>query len=335
MLEKPDIPDDLIASWVNSHYWLDVTQVNFLPLGYDVNTVVYRVEDHSGTVYFLKLRGGNFNSIAVTIPYLLHSMDIHTVISPIETNTHQLFAKVDHYTIILYPFIPGKDGYEVQLTKQHWVELGWTLKRVHTAGVPKMLASMIPCEVYDPQWRESVRYFQRQVEEIAYTDPVARKVSAFMLEKGDVLNHIVGRAEELAYALAQQAVELVLCHSDAHPGNYLIADSGEFYLVDWDNPIFAPKERDLMFIGSGMEGNQVRGWEDSFYQGYGHVEIDQRALAYYRYERIVQDIAEFCKQLLLTTEGGEDREQAFTFLTSSFLPGQVVEVAYTTDKQQE
>jgi len=258
-------------------------------------------------------------------------MGIHTVLSPIETRTGQLFGTVENFTIILYPFIPGKDGYEVQLTKQHWVELGWTLKQVHTARVPKMVASMIPCEEYDPQWRESVRYFQKQVEETAFSDPVARKLTAFMLEKGDVINQIVGRAEELAQAMAKQPLEMVLCHADAHPGNILIADSGEVYLVDWDNPVFAPKERDLMFIGSGMEGNQAQGLESSFYQGYGRVDIDQRALSYYRYERIVQDIAEFCKQLLLTSQGGEDREQAFTYLTSSFLPGRVVDVALDTD----
>ncbi len=332
MLEKPDIPEDLIASWVNSHYRLDVTRVNFLPLGYDVNTAVYRVEDRAGTAYFLKLRKGNFDPYTVTIPHLLHNMGINTVLSPLETRTGQLFGTFENFTLVLYPFIPGKDGYEVQLTGQHWVELGRTLKSVHTAKVPQMLASKIPCEAYDPQWRESVRYFQKQVEEITYTDPVARKVSAFMLEKREVINQVVGRAEELAHAMAQQVGEMVLCHSDAHPGNYLIADNSDFYLVDWDNPVFAPKERDLMFIGSGMEGNQVRGWEAYFYQGYGPVNIDQRALVYYRYERIVQDIAEFCKQLLLTTNGGEDREQAFIYLAGSFLPGNVVEVALETDR---
>lgn len=56
------------------------------------------------------------------------------------------------------------------------------------------------------------------------------------------------------------------------------------------------------------------------------------ALVYYRYERILQDIAEFCKQLLLTSEGGEDREQAYTFITSSFLPGSVVDAAVRTDQ---
>jgi spectinomycin phosphotransferase len=102
--------------------------------------------------------------------------------------------------------------------------------------------------------------------------------------------------------------------------------------VDWDNPIYAPKERDLMFFGSGMAGNQLGGREEMlFYQGYGPAQIDQDALAYYRYERIVQDISEFCKQLLLTAEGGEDREQAYQYFTSSFLPGHVVEVAFETD----
>jgi spectinomycin phosphotransferase len=54
-----------------------------------------------------------------------------------------------------------------------------------------------------------------------------------------------------------------------------------------------------MFFGSGMSGDQPGGVEEGwFYQGYGEVEVNQPALAYYRYERIIQDIAEF-KQLLL------------------------------------
>jgi spectinomycin phosphotransferase len=332
MLEKPDIAEELIASWVNIHYRLDITQVTFLPIGYDINTAVYRIVDRTGREYFLKLRKGNFNSIGVTVPYYLNKLGIYTVIPSIETTDGQLFGRVENFTILLYPFIPGKDGYELKLENRHWKELGWTLKRVHTASLPQMLATLIPSEVYDPQWRETVRYFQGQVEDTAYTDPVARKLSRFLLEKRDVINQLVGRADELARAMVQQPVEMVLCHSDAHPGNYFIAESGEFYLVDWDTLVFAAKERDLMFISSGMEGDQAGGWEASFYEGYGPVDFNQRALAYYRNERIVQDIAEFCKQLLLTDRGGEDRERAYLYLTSSFHPGNVVDVALETDR---
>ncbi len=333
MLERPDIPENLIADWVQAEYHLDVAQVTFLPLGYDVNTAVFRIEDRNGTTYFLKFRKGEFTSITVAIPHYLNSLGIHTVLAPMETRKGHLYGRHMDYTIILYPFIPGRDGYERRIEDHHWMELGWTLKRGHAAQLPPSLGPLIPLEKYDPQWRESVKHFQAQVEEITYDEPVAEKLSTFMKSKQHEISLIVRRAEELAHTLSQQSLDLVLCHSDAHPGNYLIADGGELYLVDWDNPIFAPRERDLMFFGSGMAGDQPGGREEcSFYQGYGPVEVNRRALAYYRYERIVQDIAEFCKQLLLTTEGGEDREQAYKYFTSSFLPGHVVEVASETDR---
>jgi spectinomycin phosphotransferase len=82
-----------------------------------------------------------------------------------------------------------------------------------------------------------------------------------------------------------------------------------------------------------MSGIQPGGREEQlFYQGYGSVVVDQKTLAYYRYERIIQDIAEFGKQLLLTTAGGEDREQSYQYFTSSFLPGGVVDAAHRTDQ---
>ena len=98
----------------------------------------------------------------------------------------------------------------------------------------------------------------------------------------------------------------------------------------------APKERDLMFIGGaqGFAGHTAQEEETLFYRGYGQTQIDPIALAYYRYERIIQDIAVFCEQIFLTNEGGEDREQSLRYLTSNFLPNNTIEIAYTSDKTQ-
>jgi len=120
MLEKPDIPDELITSSIQSEYRLDVAQVTFLPLGLDVNTAVYRIEDRMGIAYFLILRKGDFNPITGAIPNFLSSLGVHTVIAPIETQDGQLFGRFEDYTTILYPFIPGKDGYEVRLAEQRF-----------------------------------------------------------------------------------------------------------------------------------------------------------------------------------------------------------------------
>ena len=128
-----------------------------------------------------------------------------------------------------------------------------------------------------------------------------------------------------------------MCHSDIHAGNILVADRGEIYIVDWDNPICAPKERDLMYAGGGQFSNwrTPQEEEDLFYQGYGRAQIDPAALAYYRYERIVTDIAIYCEQLLGTDEGGEDREQSLKYLMSNFEPGGVIEIAYRGDKNED
>jgi spectinomycin phosphotransferase len=125
-----------------------------------------------------------------------------------------------------------------------------------------------------------------------------------------------------------------VCHSDIHAGNILIGADDAFYIVDWDTLTLAPKERDLMYIGGGLLGNWLHPEEEEarFYRTYGQTQMDATALAYYRYERIVQDIAAFCEQLLLTNEGGEDREQSLGYVISNFLPNHTVAIAYQSDK---
>jgi spectinomycin phosphotransferase len=65
MLEKPGIPDHLIVSGVQAEYGLKVTQLSFLPLGYDVNTALYHVDKTNGTASFLKLQTDDFSQITM------------------------------------------------------------------------------------------------------------------------------------------------------------------------------------------------------------------------------------------------------------------------------
>jgi spectinomycin phosphotransferase len=87
-----------------------------------------------------------------------------------------------------------------------------------------------------------------------------------------------------------------------------------------------------MYAGGGQFANTRTPDEEErlFYRGYGQPQIDHTALAYYRYERIIEDIAAFCEQLLLSDEGGADREQALHWLMSNFEPGGTIEIAHQT-----
>ena len=62
-------------------------------------------------------------------------------------------------------------------------------------------------------------------------------------------------------------------------------------------------------------------------QGYGEITVDKNILAYYRHERIVQDIAEFVEHLLLSTTGGENRKIMFQHFMNMFASRGVVEIA--------
>lgn len=334
MLEKPDLQDEKIIACLQDEYGLLVVQVAFLPLGADRDTAVYRVVADDETPYFLKLRGGVFGEIAVALPKFLSDQGIVQIIAPLATKTGQLWASLDAFKLILYPFVEGHNGYEVNLSDRPWVDFGTALKRIHTAVVPPALSRRIQQETYSPQWREIVKTFLERVEDDAFDDPIAVKLAAFLKARRDEILDLVGRAERLAQALQARSPEFILCHSDIHAGNILIDANDAFYIVDWDDPILAPKERDLMFVGGGQFGAGHSPQEEGalFYRGYGQTQIDPIALAYYRYERIIQDIAVFCEQIFLTNEGGEDREQSFQYLTSNFLPNGVLEIAYKSDK---
>ena len=333
MLQKPDIDENKLILCVRERYGLNVAQVIFLPLGADPNAVVYRAITDDATSYFLKLRRGVFDEISVLLPKFLSDQGIGQVIVPHPTRAGELWTQWDAYTLILYPYIEGQNGYRVALTDRQWSDFGAALKAVHAVALPPALAGRIPREAYSPQWREIAGQSLEYAATGTFHDPVAIKTADFMNAKRNETLDLLQRTDHLAQVLQAHSPEFVLCHSDAHAGNILIGDDGALYIVDWDNPILAPKERDLMFVGGaqGFIGLTAQEEVTRFYRGYGDTQIDTEALAYYRYERIIDDIAVFCQMLLWTDEGGEDRQQSLTYLMSNYLPNNTIEIAYQSD----
>ena len=332
MLTKPDIADELIISRLQDEYNLHVSTLTFLPLGADMGTAVYRIVADDGTAYFLKLRKG-FDEISVTVPLFLKSQGIQEILSPFETKSKQGWAEFGDFKMILYPFIDGKDGFEMELSDHLLRNLGTALKTIHSVRVPPELKQQIPQETYSAQFRESMKSFQEQVEYKTFEDPFAKKLAEFIKTKRTEITHLIERAQELAAELHTKHLEFVICHTDIHGGNMMISDKNELYIVDWDAPILAPKERDLMFIGGGVDWIWKSEREEAvFYEGYGKTDINLSVLAYYRYERIVQDLVAYCEALLSTTKGGADREPALETFIRNFEPGQTIEIADNTHR---
>jgi spectinomycin phosphotransferase len=114
--------------------------------------------------------------------------------------------------------------------------------------------------------------------------------------------------ERPAAVLRSRSVPYVICHADLHPANLLRDHAGHVYVIDWDEVMQAPKERDFIFLREPQT--------DTFWEGYGEKEIDWLALTYYRWERIVQDLIEnaenVCSRDDLTAETKEYLVERFS-----------------------
>jgi spectinomycin phosphotransferase len=353
MREKPVIQDEGLINLLWEVYGLRIARVEFLPVGADINAAKYRVETKECVQYFLKLKKGAFDEIPLLIPHFLHEQGIRQVIPPVKTKEGKLWTCFEGYACILYPYIQGRDAFELELSDAEWMELGSALKRIHSLTLPPALQGRLPNETWSPRYRELVRGFLAQVETCFYADPLAAQMAAFLQAHREEIRGMIERAESLAESLRTPGKpaptaesegpkgapkvleqERVLCHSDLHAWNILHSPQGGLHIIDWDEPILAPKERDLMFIGGGVGGIWNTPREEAlFYRGYGETDIDLTALAYYRFERILVDVVEYSRQLLSASGASADREIGLRQFTAAFLPGHVVAMAYRTDQR--
>lgn len=322
-----------IIHCLNANYGISATVLTLLPLGADMNASVYKAETQSSQSYFVKLKRGHRYDMSVAILTLLQASGIQQIIPPIKTTNDELAQHVNDFTLTVYPFVSGQNGFCYNLTTNQWIALGKVLRQVHEFDVPSSVKDLIRKETYSDKWRKAVRSLYSHVDRNLNGDETALKLQSFMREYRTVIHHLVDRAEALSKKIQEQSPEFVLCHSDIHGGNVLVDESGSLFIVDWDDPIMAPKERDLMFIGGGVANvwNNPRE-EEFFYKGYGKTEINQTILAYYRHERIVEDIAEYGQALLLTSDGGENRLEMFEQFKGMFEPNGVVDIALKTDQ---
>lgn len=327
MLKKP-IAEEIITILKN-YYGINVQAVRLLSEGADINACVYKVDAKTNS-YFIKFKYGNHDEINLSIIGLLHDSGIKEIIYPVTTVEGKLFLQLDCYRIVVYPFIPSPNGFTQNLSEKQWKQLGKAFRKIHETSVPPLIQNQLIKEAYSPKWREMVRSFYSKIEPHTSDDKITMDFKSFFKQNIDKIHQLVDTAEDLAKKIHPDLNEYVLCHSDMHAGNLLVGKD-EMFIIDWDEPMLAPKERDLMFIGGGVGNVWNNPLEiDYFYEGYGQTSINKTLLSYYRNERIVEDIAEFGTELLSQEHGNHSRLEMFKHFKEMFNHNGVVEIALDT-----
>lgn len=335
MREALSIPEEDLLTCLREEYDLAAVNLEFLPLGLDTRAALYRVASAQGAAYLLKVKAGSFYEAGALVPRYLADQGIAAVVAPLPTTRGALWTHLpgrEDWVAMLYPFIEGDRGWNPAMTDAQWQATGAALRQTHQVALPPGGFASLRRETFDPaEYRHATQAIEAALAgvESRSGSQVERTLSAGWRQNQPAIHAMLAALESLAGALRQRSGPYVVCHADLHPSNIIRDAAGGVHVIDWDDVMLAPKERDFLFTGDPASDDGIAGDGPSpFFQGYGPAEIDWVAIAYYRYERIVQDVIVCAQEVLFRDDLGEGTkaEQARLFdvvLTS----GKMVEPA--------
>jgi spectinomycin phosphotransferase len=334
MREDRGLSESAIADCLAAHYGLAVDAVTFLPIGNDFQAAVYRVVATDGAAYFLKIRFGPIFEPGLLVPRALVDLGISNVLAPLRTTTEGLWCALDEHagaTVVLYPFIPGQNAKLAGLSDGQWRAFGATLRAVHESGLEARFRGQLRGEDFSLPAAAVVGRQLADLDDATFASPAAARFAQFWRDHVARIDSLLARTEELGARLRGKRFDHVLCHADIHAANILVAEDGRIWLVDWDGPLLAPPERDLLFVVGSRIGRHVTPREENlFFAGYGPAEIDAEALIYYRYERRIEDLGETAERVFRDPHLGERaREEQAAATMAFFAAGGDLDVAET------
>ncbi|QBD75145.1 aminoglycoside phosphotransferase family protein [Ktedonosporobacter rubrisoli] len=332
MREQPALSLERLYSCCREQYALSPATIEFLALGLDSNAGVYRVMSEQGSVYLLKVKQGSLYEPTSQIPYYLKEQGIAGVVAPVPTKSGSLWTRIDDWNVLVYPFLVGETSW-TGMTDAQWEEVGAIFRRVHQVSLPSSGFEALRKESFDTT--EYVRWLRAFESQLALmheeTSPSRRELRAAWLEKQATLHTAIIALETLGQVLDKRNPPYVICHADLHPANLLRDAQGRVFVLDWDEVMLAPKERDFLFIRVSAADSELQPGKLAFFAGYGEAEIDWIVLAYYRYERVVQDVIECARDVFFRDNWGEEaRADAVTLFRDVLAPDSELTVATQT-----
>jgi len=296
---------------------------------------VYRVVSEHGTPYVLKAKYGTLYQPSCLVPRYLRDQGIASVVAPFPTKRNALWTQVGAWAVIVYPFIDGDTGWNLGMTDGNWQEVGMILKQIHRVILPSEGFGSLRKETFDPtEYSRWVHAFETQRAYAEGGGVTERALSSYWVAHRPTIHTVVTAMEELARLLREQSGPKVICHADLHPGNILRDQSDQVFVIDWDDVMLAPKERDFLFVREAKAGGSALQETPPFFQGYGETEIDWITLTYYRCERVVQDLIECAQQVFCRDDLEEEtKADAVKVFEDIFVEGGEVDAAFAAAAQ--
>lgn len=320
MAEVRALSTSQIQNCLRAEYELTAASVEPVAGGLDLKKIGFQVTDIDGQQFFLSDRSDAVRERALAVPTALAAKGVPNLLVPIPTTAGHLWCECGGHVLTLWPFVKGKSAWGRGLTPTQWKSLAETFHSIHASHLGSELLQGVQIEEFLlPSARQLLDVYE-QMPSLEMSALSAKSLSQFLQEREGDIRFLIEKGQTLGSALQAKNPELVLCHADAHLGNVLVKDDGNILLVDWeDGPILAPRERDLIFFVQPDPAKPRVDGEAFFLKSYGASDIDLDAIAYFRIERMLEDVAVSCRDVFTDTNLSEETKLSIVGDTPSFL----------------
>jgi spectinomycin phosphotransferase len=298
MITEADLTHDALYYWLLQTYHLATQQMTFLPQG--KCAWVYHIKANNED-FILKLwRPGlcrtpySVQGIQ-TVQALYYDFGITQMTPPPLRGTTGLYVNsLAPYEAVLLKYMEGVSAEDADLTEIQQRQLGALLGRIHRsklhtrerpdqedygAEVPDIIERIL-AEANKPTRRYAPFHF-KVLDAIQRVQTQIRERLTSFVDQRRMLWHDTGlRADS------------VVCHGNPKLDNLILTPDDSITLIDWDHPVFAPRERDLYAI------QQWPAMMESYQSLVGEVTLRPQILRFYELWDELGGLADFGRRVL-------------------------------------
>lgn len=273
-----------LAKLLSTHYNLHVTEISDAPRQFVAETFFVKTEDQT---FFCKVMDKPLfiDGVVRSLPALadIHDLGFSKINYPISTASGDLFVKDGGTLIVLFNFIDAPQNYEYDNAI-----LGKTIAEIHQLS-PQITAP-INHEQYVFKHAEMFMDKLDQISGEVGRDDIAQDLQRLMEVNYSTIVKAYKQFKLITRDCLNAKLEFVVTHGDA-PGNVLVKAPNDIYIVDWDDILLAPAERDLWFMIDKPD------FVDGYTKEIPEYKPNQMALDYYLLSRYFNDMVEYWAEI--------------------------------------
>lgn len=321
MLDEPaDLHAQEISAGLRDYWGIVATDVSYLPMGHGSCNWVAEVAD--GLKWFIKADHADssaFHQAAYRTASELHDAGLGFVHAAIRDRAGVLRRRISPtWELAVFPFIHGRNP-----------DFRSSVDRTRIADAVGRLHAHVPVPAEAMRWSPGFR--QAQLRDLLANEldrpwtegPYGEGSRALITESVAEIEELFRLHDRLVERLFASDERWVITHGEPHGGNTMLDTAGQMHLIDCDDMMLAPRERDLWLLlyvdhqrPAGLDNESVI---EAYRRRAGPVEPRRYVLELYRADWHLREISAYGAQFSGPHENTADVQAHWQSL-NSYLP---------------